>query len=662
MVRRVHRFVRLARGTGMPLTDLDLVLRSLCGNVLDRAAVRTLAVVRHLAVTLDLPVDVVCSLVAPSTPSGSATATPRRTCSTGRSTGGPPRSRGPSSGARGSSHGPTATTARSPPGDLLAPRNADFRRRIVRALGLSETDLAEIVRRFRRQYRTLRRTGPFDDETGVAALSLLHRVARLTSALGLAPAELFAVLDVLGVDPSIRGYNPFDLLIDAPAREPDCFRILAEGTVADGLWLVQTVVAVVRWMQDRDLGAEELIEIVGRRTTSGRDRRAAALAVLDGLYQQFQAVLLTPEVFVSERFGPRSARVVHDGLLAGGGPVSARDPRSCAAPTRRRAAASAAYACLLRLPVIEERDFVGLGLAGHVQQKIFTNLVCADTSTATAASSRRPWAPGGRAGAAGDFDAVRAPLFVLIGGCAPRRTRTMARTPAPRRPSDLEVLDGLTPDELAELYDNLIFNRYLDADGTVLWPELFAGPGEHGGVLARRRRRGDRARGVATAARPGDRSTPPRSPSTPRSSPTCGCAATGHADLLENLRVNGHLDGDDKYVDKRGLLALAADGLNLALEFYPHRRAILDAIQAELDAHRDALFAIHARRLRATSPTPRSPPGSSPSSTARISPSGGSSRPTRVPARRRGRAGALAGPGPGGRGDDLHADRSGDRR
>jgi hypothetical protein len=30
---------------------------------------------------------------------------------------------------------------------------------------------------------------------------------------------------------------------------------------------------------------------------------------------------------------------------------------------------------VLRLPAIEERDFVGLGLAEHVQQKIFTNLV-----------------------------------------------------------------------------------------------------------------------------------------------------------------------------------------------------------------------------------------------------------------------------------------------
>ena len=594
---RVHRFVRLARGTGMPLTDLDLVLRSLCGNVLDRAAVRTLAVVRHLAVTLDLPVDVVCSLVAPvdtlGIGDGDAPADLFDRTFNGRAAEVETAVvRGSGFVARAHRHHRALTCT----GDLLAPRNADFRRRIVRALGLSETVLAEIVRRFRRQYRTLRRTGPFDgDETGVAALSLLHRVARLTDALGLAPAELFAVLDVLGVDPSIRGYNPFDLLIDAPAREPDCFRILAEGTVADGLWLVQTVVAVVRWMQDSDLGAEELIEIVGGAAAPppDDDRRAAALAVLDGLHQQFRPVLLTPDVFVSERFGPRSARVVHDGLLAGGGPVSARDPRLVRV-TDPAAASSAAHACLLRLPVIEEHDFVGLGLAGHVQQKIFTNLVLRgylDGDGRVVEDAVGATADGFRL--AGDFEAVRAPLFALIGALCAEADEDDGEDPAAPAvaPSDLEVLDGLTPDELAELYDNLIFNRYLGADGTVLWPELFGDPANTAEFWLD----ADVA-GIAPAVWERLRDRVNRFDATPLAVDPAIFAhlrlrRDGVTRLLENLRVNGHLDADDQYVDKRGLLALPRDGLDLALEFYPHRRAILDAIRAQVDAHRDALLA-----------------------------------------------------------------------
>ena len=55
---------------------------------------------------------------------------------------------------------------------------------MARALGLSETGLGEIVQRFRQKYRALRETSPFDeDELGLPALSVLHRVGRLAGAL-----------------------------------------------------------------------------------------------------------------------------------------------------------------------------------------------------------------------------------------------------------------------------------------------------------------------------------------------------------------------------------------------------------------------------------------------------------------------------------------------
>ncbi|MGH4001337.1 MAG: Tc toxin subunit A, partial [Pseudonocardiaceae bacterium] len=62
---RVNRFARLADRIELSFTDLDLVLRTCRGNRIDRAALRVLAVVKHLHHTLDLPIDVVVSLVAP---------------------------------------------------------------------------------------------------------------------------------------------------------------------------------------------------------------------------------------------------------------------------------------------------------------------------------------------------------------------------------------------------------------------------------------------------------------------------------------------------------------------------------------------------------------------------------------------------------------------
>jgi len=493
---QVNRFVRLAHGVDMPFTDLDLVLRSLCGNVLDRRAIRTLAVVKRLGLSFGLPVDVVCSLVAPMNTVGIGDAQDPADLFDRTFNG---RFAQIDSTVLLASDflAPTYRRYRrlTCAGDVLAPSNKEYRQRVARALGLSETGVAEIVQRFRQKYRALRADSPFDEDyVGLPALSLLHRVTRLAGALDVTPAELFAVLDALNNDSSIRGHNTFDLLIGTAPAEQDCYRILAAGTVADGLWLVQTLAAVVPWMQATDLTGADLQEILGGGAAPAQDAAGteSALAVLDGLYQQFQAVLLAPEVFVSERFGERSARVLHDTLAGRAGvTVSKRDP-GLVRVENAAAAATAAYACLIRLPIVEARDFVGLGLAEHVQQKIFDNLVLRGYLQAdgSVVESALPQSAAGFA-VAGDFTAVRERLFELIRRlCLGGAEATEDGTAGDAQPDSLDApavfpsdLDDLLDDvaelssaDTAELYDNLVFNRYLDADGTVPWVDFFADP------------------------------------------------------------------------------------------------------------------------------------------------------------------------------------------
>jgi hypothetical protein len=628
----VNRFVRLAHGVDMPFTDLDLVLRSLCGNVLDRGAIRTLAVIKQLAFSLGLPVDVVCSLVAPMNTVGIGDG------------------QDPADLFDRTFNGRFAQIERTVilasdflapayrqyrrltcAGDVLAPANKEYRRRLARALGLSESGLAEIVQRFRRKFRALRANSPFDEDyVGLPALSLLHRVTRLAGALDIAPAELFAVLDALNTDASIRGHNTFDLLIGTAPAEQDCYRILAGGTVADGLWLVQTLAAVVRWMQATDLTGADLQEILGGGAAPAQDAAGteSALAVLDGLYQQFQAVLLAPEVFVTERFGERSARVIHDTLAGRAGiAVSERDP-GLVRVENAAAAATAAYACLVRLPVIEARDFVGLGLADHVQQKIFDNLVLRGYLQADGAvvESALPQSAAEFA-VTGDFGAVRAPLFDLISRlCLDQAEAVEDETAADQAeaaedeavedesaadetaadqsetadvlpdsldppavfPSDLDdLLDDvaeLSSADTAELYDNLIFNRYLDTDGTVLWVDFFTDPanaaqfwvdvdlGPVGPATWQRLR--DHVARLDTESLALDTAV----------LADIGLTPDEIERLQESLRFNGYVDHDGHYVDKRALLGLRRDEFTLALEFYPHRQRILDALQAQIGA------------------------------------------------------------------------------
>ncbi len=153
-------------------------------------------------------------------------------------------------------------------------------------------------------------------------------------------------------------------------------------------------------------------------------------------------------------------------------------------------------------------------------------------------------------------------------------------------PSDLDALDGLSPDESTELYDNLLFNRYVDADGTVAWSDFFADPsnaadfwvnadlGPVGPAVWQRLR--DQIARFDTEKLAAD----------PMIFTDLGLGQDEIERLLESLRFNGYVDSDGNYVDKRALLALKRDELNLALEFYPHRGRILDALQAQLAAFR----------------------------------------------------------------------------
>ncbi|SPL95787.1 unnamed protein product [[Actinomadura] parvosata subsp. kistnae] len=120
---RVSRIVRLSRWTGLGLADLDRVLTTCCGGTLDAAALRATALVVHLQRGYDLTVDEVCGLVTAVEPV------------------------------------PEDLPAVS--GDLLGPHNKDYRRRLALAIGTSEADIAETVRRYRDRYDALE-PSPFD--------------------------------------------------------------------------------------------------------------------------------------------------------------------------------------------------------------------------------------------------------------------------------------------------------------------------------------------------------------------------------------------------------------------------------------------------------------------------------------------------------------------
>ena len=568
---RAVRFVRLARKTGLAFPDLDLLLRSCCGGTLDRAALRTVAALLAIGRSADLPIDVVCSLVAPLDTAG-LDGTGTTSTLFDRVFNAAPTAAAPVLVPTAPDPATNGRRVLACAGDILAPRNREFRGRVGRALGLADGDLTAIVERFRaRSARWPAR--PFDRTDTTADLSLLHRVSRLVTALDTSVAELFCVLDVLDADPSFPASLSFPVPVAHEPTVDEPYRMLDAAEIDSSVCLVQALFAVVPWMRAQGLTGAELAEIAGSGP-AGNDQPD----VLRTLADAFDEVGLAPEVFRSDRFGERAAEVVHDIVVDNGdGVVSSRDARLL--QVEPDAAELAAYTALVEIGAVTEQDFVGLGLGERLAAKVFANLVHQGVLGADGILDELMLPPDG-AGLtlATDFGGHRDALVARV------LELQVGDVATALYPSDLADL-GLTDAEAAELYDNLVFHGYLDGDGQVLRPEVFLQADDPDvfvidvdlddvapAVVALLRERVDDFRAEPLALDPeifaplglGDRVT----------------------DLLDSLRFNGYLDADGVLTDKTTLAALELVDLNLALEFYPHRRRVLDAVQDWIAAAR----------------------------------------------------------------------------
>ncbi len=547
---RVSRFVRLARKAGLTLGDADIVLRRCCGNKINAEALRTLAVVVHLSRGLALPIDVITSLTGPIDDDlfDRVFNEPFETEHT--------VIRGPATKV------PAGTTVLTIAGDILHPRNKDYRVRVSRAIGLSEADLTIVVTRIRKRYTGLGgQPGPFDP-ADLKSVALLHRVAKLTTALGISVTEFFTILDALTQDPGTFAGG----LLEVEPGTPDLYRMLEAPDVASALCLAQLLLSVVRWMQALGMDSDELSSILAGDDT-GED-------VSDQLDEALDAVALAPDSFVSDRFGERASRVVFDVLNASEGVVSERDGRLLRLDPAL--VATAAYDCIAELGMLTEEDFSGLGLAEQLAGKIYTNLVRTGALDESGMVVKDDFV------LSTDFTAYRARLFELI-------SESEAFYP-----SSLAGLEGPTELQLAELYDNLIVLGYLDEDGAIQDPDFFADPGnvhlftitlplapvaEEVKSLLRERTEQWRTEPVALD---------------PEIFADLALTDQQHTDLVESLRFNGYIDRDDNYADPAALIRLTLEAFSVSAVFHPYRAGILEAIQTQLIDRRAEVLTVEA--------------------------------------------------------------------
>lgn len=646
---RVSRFVRLANKSGLSFSDLDLILRSCCHNQLDAAAIRTIAVIKQLHDHYELPVDVACSLVRPINTLGIGDdKTPQDLFNRVFNVKFADIDKAYIAGASfiPARYATSGYTRLACAGDILSFNNKEYRRRLSKALLLSERDLTFIVTQFRGKYAADPGTNLLSPEAaiGVPALSLLHRITRLAEVLDISYAELFGLLDLLEHDPSIRKANNFDLLIQSDVQTLDCYRILQAGDVSDALWLVQMLFAVVQWIQAGDFTSDELNQILSGRynSTAEATNRSQKLAALDNLYQQFKTVMLTADLFVSDRFSARAARLIHHVLTEqGNGLVCKQDHRLLRFDAAL--AATVAYQALDQLGVLRKEDFQQLGLEQKLLDKIFANLIIKGYLTAEGeiVESMLP-KDAAEFVLTSDFRAHADPVFTLIHDfyiAAQAETidagedldeelddeelddgerdedepddaelddelddeldeqEVGEQIEVAFFPSDLEAVAGLSEAQSNELYDNLIFNGYIDAEGNVLQTDFFAVPENAAAFQIN----ADLSAVATSVFRHLIRQIE-RFEATPLALDTTifeelGLTPAKIEDLVENLKFNEYIGQANVLINKRALLAVPVDQFNLGLDFYPERRRILAAIKNQINAWKSDFYTVSQESL-----------------------------------------------------------------
>jgi hypothetical protein len=157
-------------------------------------------------------------------------------------------------------------------------------------------------------------------------------------------------------------------------------------------------------------------------------------------------------------------------------------------------------------------------------------------------------------------------------------------------PSDLVGLDTLTQEQQAELYDNLVFNGYLDEEGDLRQPDLFA-DADNVALFAVNADLSDVTEPVRQLL--DDRIAKFRSeplPLDPEIFADLRLTEAQLAALADSLRFNGYLDDSGAYRDKAALNTLPLADFRLALQFYPNRKAILEAVRGQIAAFKAELY------------------------------------------------------------------------
>jgi hypothetical protein len=595
----VNRFIRLAKKTGFTFAELDLILRTCCNNELNAEALTRIAVVHWLKKKLELEVDEICAFFNQMNILGQGNEEMpidlfnrvyNNPCAIADKQYIPNHKNIPQQFDIDNLNLAKIEFK----GDILDKSNDSYRKRIAHALDLPIKQLTYLIKKFRSHFDNDKLWSTETEER--LMLTTFYRVSKLANICEISLEELFIIFDVLEKDPAVRQFQNCHVLIDFKIDERDCYKIISNENkdkndkVEESMWLIQVVYGLTQWMQKNDFSAHDLLKItsgdyvdkidlkkiddtmpVKKVKTQKEIDDQEKLALFNSWHQAFKPLHFKESLLKEAGLDSRTARLVYQTLSDKKYHLTKKEARliSFDANVVKKAAIDAVN----KIDTITEQDFLGLGIGEKIADKIYDNLIHkGHLNTQGRLIEGKIPTDVDKFDIDTDFTQIRSQLFSKI------HKLHQEHDDVSIYPSDLKSL-GLQEFESRELYQNLIFNGYIDDEGALVEKLFFenldneedfevnANIGTHSQdvfEILSKRSKGIKQHKIAV-----------------NKSIFSELALTDLEvdDLIENLKFNEYLDEDGHFVDKLKLTQLTLKDFYLALQFYPHRTAILSALK-----------------------------------------------------------------------------------
>lgn len=626
---RASKFIRLAQRIKLSFSELGLILRTCCENTINEASLQILSVILQIKKQQELSVEEICSLLNLVNNTGITDEEEPQDLFNRIYNGKyadlekvyiPFSSYLPEAYF----HDPILVEVNGEleaqkeafdmltcSGDILEAQNKKFRKRISRALHISEKELLFIIEHYRKHVEEIDAYEiSLKDSVSEEGLSLLYKIVKLTEILDVSAKELFGIFDLLEKDPFIRIFNSFEVLIPLEISTRDCYQILdlKSGDRKDLYWLVQTVIAVSNWMKDHSLSAEDLLFIQTGNPGSEKKKLAAdkkLVELLNKLYQRFSSTAFGEKQFASEDMSERSSRVVYEFIKKQKDGLCLEEERRII-QYKEELSKRQAFSSLGQLSYIFKNDFKGIGISEAYQNKIFENLII-----------RNYIHPNGRIiiekleeglekfTISEDFSSFRTAIFTLINNLFNDQLEFLYRSGEYNVGddnseveisvflSDLMGLDlGLEEAGYKELFNNLLFNAYIDASGKVINVDFFADPQNESEFVVNAPL-GDQKDEIYYLLK---KQVQAFSETTLKLNPDIfeELAYTEEQlhDLIENLKFNDYIDEKLNFLDKENFLNISFRDFSIRKTFFIDSKQILSAIQGQLKKDQAQYFTL----------------------------------------------------------------------